>query len=87
MNIAELQFIGGYDNVLRKQIEMQTEVISQLKKKRDKKIEEVVVKTKERKIMNQLEETYKENFYKDINLSEMKNFDEIAVQNFNKAKK
>ena len=37
MNIAELQFIGGYDNVLRKQIEMQTEVISQLKKKRDKK--------------------------------------------------
>ena len=37
--------------------------------------------------MNQLEETYKENFYKDINLSEMKNFDEIAVQNFNKAKK
>lgn len=87
MNIAELQFIGGYDNVLRKQIEMQTEVISQLKKKRDKKIEEVVVKTKERKVMNQLEETYKENFYKDINLSEMKNFDEIAVQNFNKAKK
>lgn len=87
MNIAELQFIGGYDNVLRKQIEMQTEVISQLKKKRDKKIEEVVIKTKERKIMNQLEDTYKENFYKDINVTEMKNFDEIAVQNFNKAKK
>jgi flagellar export protein FliJ len=87
MNIAELQFIGGYDNVLRKQIEMQTEVISQLKKKRDKKIEEVVIKTKERKIMNQLEDTYKENFYKDINVSEMKIFDEIAVQNFNKAKK
>lgn len=87
MNIAELQFIGGYDIVLRKQIEMQTEVISQLKKKRDKKIEEVVIKTKERKIMNQLEDTYKENFYKDINVTEMKNFDEIAVQNFNKAKK
>jgi flagellar export protein FliJ len=87
MNIAELQFLGGYDNVLKQQIEMQTEVITQLEKKREKKIEEVVVKTKEKKILCQLEESHKEKFYKDINVTELKEFDEIGVQNFNKAKK
>ncbi|HMN22851.1 MAG: flagellar FliJ family protein [Ignavibacteriaceae bacterium] len=87
MNISELQFLGGYDTVLKQQVQMQSEVIMQLEKKREKKIEEVVIKTKEKKILNQLEETYRENFYKDINMSELKNFDEIAVQNFNKAKK
>jgi flagellar export protein FliJ len=87
MNASELQFLGGYDTVLKQQIEMQSEVINQLEKKRIKKIEEVVVKTKEKKILNQLEETHRENFYKDINSIEMKNFDEIAVQNFNKVKK
>ena len=46
MNISELQFIGGYDSVLKQQLEMQAEVINQLEKKRNKKIEEVVVKTK-----------------------------------------
>lgn len=87
MNISELQFIGGYDNVLRQQIDMQTEVIIQLEKKREKKIEEVVVKTKEKKMLNQLEETHKENFNKEVNTVELKFFNEIAVQNFNKAKK
>lgn len=87
MNVSELQFIGGYDTVLKQQVEMQSEVISQLEKKREKKIEEVVIKTKEKKILAQLEESYRENFYKDINVGELKNFDEIAVQNFNKAKK
>ena len=52
-----------------------------------KKIEEVVVKTKEKKMLNQLEETHKENFNKEVNTVELKFFDEIAVQNFNKAKK
>lgn len=87
MNVSELQFIGGYDTVLKQQIEMQSEVINQLEKKREKKIEEVVIKTKEKKILNQLEESYRETFYKDINIAELKNFDEIAVQNFNKVKK
>ncbi len=87
MNISELQFLGGYDTVLKQQVQMQSEVITQLENKREKKIEEVVIKTKEKKILKQLEETYRENFYKDINISELKNFDEIAVQNFNKAKK
>jgi flagellar export protein FliJ len=87
MNIAELKFIGGYDNVLRQQIEMQTEVIVQLEKKREKKVEEVVVKTKEKKMLNQLEETHKENYNRETNAVELKFFDELAVQNFNKAKK
>lgn len=87
MNISELQFLGGYDAVLKQQIEMQSEVINQLEKKREKKIDEVVVKTKEKKILNQLEETHRENYYKEINMSEMKNFDEIGVQNFNRVKK
>lgn len=87
MNIAELQFIGGYDTVLKQQIEMQTEVITQLEKKRSKKIEEVAAKTKEKKILNQLEETHREKFHRDNNSAELKFFDEIAVQNFNKVKK
>lgn len=32
MNVAELKFIGGYDTVLRQQIDMQNEVIIQLEK-------------------------------------------------------
>jgi flagellar export protein FliJ len=87
MNIAELQFLGGYDNVLKQQVDMQNEVINQFEKKRSKKIEEVIVKTKEKKVLNQLEETHREKFYKDINVAELKNYDEIAVQNFNKVKK
>ncbi|MBK7229959.1 MAG: flagellar FliJ family protein [Ignavibacteriales bacterium] len=87
MNVAELKFIGGYDTVLRQQIDMQNEVIIQLEKKREKKIEEVVVKTKEKKMLNQLEETHKENFNRETNALELKFFDEVAVQNFNKAKK
>lgn len=87
MNISELQFLGGYDSVLRQQVDMQTEVIKQLEKKRAKKIEEVIVKSKEKKMLNQLEETHKENFIKEENSIEMKYFDEIAVQNFNKVKK
>ena len=87
MNVAELQFLGGYDKVLKQQIDMQTEVITRYKKKREKKIEEVVIKSKEKKILDQLEESHREKFYKDINVTELKNFDEIAVQNFNKAKK
>ena len=66
---------------------MQNEVIIQLEKKREKKIEEVVVKTKEKKMLNQLEETHKENFNRETNALELKFFDEVAVQNFNKAKK
>ena len=46
-----------------------------------------MVKTKEKKILNQLEETHKKNFNKEANSVEMKFFDEVAVQNFNKAKK
>ncbi|MFZ2864092.1 MAG: flagellar FliJ family protein [Ignavibacteriaceae bacterium] len=87
MNISELQFLGGYDSVLRQQVDMQTEVIKQLEKKRAKKIEEVIVKSKEKKMLNQLEETHKENFIKEENSIEMKYFDEIAVQNFNRVKK
>ncbi|MBK7500186.1 MAG: hypothetical protein IPI19_14140 [Ignavibacteriales bacterium] len=64
MNVSELQFLGGYDSVLKQQLEMQSEVINQLEKKRVKKIEEVVVKTKEKKILNQLEETHRGNFIK-----------------------
>ena len=87
INVAELKFICGYDTVLRQQIDMQNEVIIQLEKKREKKIEEVVVKTKEKKMLNQLEETHKENFNRETNALELKFFDEVAVQNFNKAKK
>ncbi|MDP2362960.1 MAG: flagellar FliJ family protein [Ignavibacteria bacterium] len=87
MNAAELQFLGGYDNVLRQQIDLQSEVITQFEKKRQKKIEEVVLKSKEKKILEQLKGTHREKFYKDINVTELKNFDEIAVQNYNKVKK
>jgi flagellar export protein FliJ len=87
MYAAVLEFLGGYDTVLRQQIELQSEVISQFEKKREKKIEEVVVKSKEKKILDQLEGTHRERFYKDINVTELKIFDEIAVQSFNKVKK
>jgi flagellar export protein FliJ len=87
MNISEIQFVGGYDTLLKQQIKMQSEVIDQLEKKREQKIEEVVIKTKEKKILNQLEATHREIFYKDLNIAELKNFDEIGVQNYNKAKK
>lgn len=87
MNISELQFLGGYDSVLRQQVDMQIEVIKQLERKREKKIEEVIVKSKEKKMLSQLEEVHKENFLKEENSVELKYFDEIAVQNFNKGKR
>lgn len=87
MNIAELRFIGDYNNVLKKQLDMESEVIISLENKRMKKIEEVAAKSKEKKMMDLLEENYKFNFTKDVNANELKTMDEIAVQNFNKGKK
>lgn len=87
MNIAELRFIGDYKDLLRKQLDMETEVIVSLENKRKKKIEEVTTKSKEKKIMDQLENDHRESFTKEANASELKMLDEIAVQNFNKGKK
>ena len=82
-----LHFLGGYDQVIQQQVQMKAEVIKKKEKKREKKIDEVVIKTKKKKILCQLEETHRQKFYKDINVTELKEFDEISVRNFNKEKK
>jgi flagellar export protein FliJ len=82
MRAGDLQFIGGYGNVLRHQIEIEDQELLQLEKQREFKVKEVVIKTKEKKMLAQLEETHREKYEKELLKNELKQFDEIAVRNF-----
>lgn len=79
---CDLQFIGGYGNVLRNQIEFEDHELSELSRQRETKVKEVIIKTKEKKMLAQLEETHREKFERELFKNELKLFDEIAVRNF-----
>jgi flagellar export protein FliJ len=87
ISVGELQFIGGYDTVLRNQIETEDRELNELARKRESKVNEVIIKTKEKKMLVQLEETHREKYERELVKSESKQFDEIAVRNFAKANK
>lgn len=84
---ADLIFAGGYKNCVIKKIESVDSELNNLTNKRNQKLDEVLQKSKEKKVLNKLEEIHIDNFLKESNQIETKELDEIAVQKFSRDKK
>lgn len=87
LKISELRFIKNYESVNEMKIEKIDEIIQSLDKKRDVKMDELIEKKKENKILNKLEENMQMDFNKEQNKIDLKGFDEIGTQKFVRRKK
>lgn len=87
MTASELKFLGGYKNLLSYKIKNEEAELTRLDQEKKRKISEVMQRAKEKKILNQLEEHQHNEFIKEENKTELKQFDEIAIQNFSRDKK
>jgi flagellar export protein FliJ len=87
MTVSELKFLGGYKNSLTLKIKNEEAELNRLEQEKKRKISEVMQRAKEKKILLQLEEQQKTEFLKEENKTELKQFDEIAIQNFSRDKK
>jgi len=79
---SELIFKSGYKNSMQKKIESVDSEIENLNKQRTEKLVEVLQKSKEKKILSNLESIHLENFQLESTQAETKALDEIAVQKF-----
>jgi len=79
---GELKFKKNFEISLKKKKDAVLEKIGRLEEKKKKKVEELVQKTKEHKIFESLEDTYRENFNFEQNKIELGQIDEIATQKF-----
>ncbi|NWF90387.1 MAG: flagellar export protein FliJ [Ignavibacteriaceae bacterium] len=87
ISASELRFLSQYKNSLHHKIDENDKEINKLKVKKSEKVEEVIQKTIEKKMMTKLEEKHIEEFNITENRNELKNFDELAVQKFARIKK
>lgn len=87
MTASELKFLGGYKSLLSSKIKNEEAELTRLDQEKKRKISEVMQRAKEKKILNQLEELQHNEFLKEENKTELKQFDEIAIQNFSRDKK
>ena len=87
VTVGELKFKKGYELCLKKKRDEITKDIDKLNIKRDKKMNELIQKTKEHKIFNKLEEKHSEKFLFEQNKQELGFIDELATQKFVRRKK
>lgn len=87
IKVSELKFLKNYETVTEKKIEKIDSNIQKLDVKRDVKLDELVEKKKENKILAKLEENMQIDFDKEQNKLDLKKFDEIATQKFVRHKK
>lgn len=87
MTASELKFLGGYKNSLNQKIKNEEAELVRLEQEKKRKISEVMQRAKEKKILTQLEEHQLKEFTKEQDKTELKQFDEIAIQNFSRDKK
>jgi flagellar export protein FliJ len=87
VSVAELKFEINYKKVIQNRlIEIQKNILK-MEKLREKKIAELIQKSKEHKMFDALEETHLEIFMHEQNKNEMLFIDEIATQKFNRDNK
>lgn len=82
VKISEMQADKNYQSALEEQIKMVDREIAKLEEEKEKKLEELIQKSKEHKMFETLEDIHRENYNIAENRSEMKNYDEIATQKF-----
>jgi len=85
--VAEIKSKKGYLASLKKKIEGLQFQINTLLVQREKKIEELVQKSKEHKIFDSLEDVYREQFYEEEKRLDMLQLNETATQRFVREKK
>jgi flagellar export protein FliJ len=82
IKVSELKFHQGFQHQIKLKIEAINKELQTLNVERNHKLEELVIKSKEHKVFDKLEEKHKESFYFDQNKVESINIDEIAIQSF-----
>ncbi len=82
LKASELRFFKNYKTVTEKKIERIDENLHKLDVKRELKMDELVEKKKENKILSKLEENMLQEYEKEQNKLDLKKFDEIATQKF-----
>lgn len=87
VSVAELKFESNYKKVIQNRLVDIQKNITKMEKLREKKIAELIQKSKEHKIFDALKENHYEKFMQEQNKSEMLFIDEIATQKFNRVKK
>jgi flagellar export protein FliJ len=80
--ISEINFNKGYELYMEKRKNVILNKINDLNKQKEKKINELIQKSKEHKIFDSLEEKHREIFYDEQNKEEQVNINEIAIQRF-----
>lgn len=80
--VSEYHFDEKYESYLIEQINLMQKYMAQKKIERNKKLKELVQKSKETKTFEKLREKHLENFIKDQDKKEQKVMDEVAVNGF-----
>ncbi len=87
LRAGDVQFKINYEINLDEQRKQLQEIIDNLKRKKEKKIEVLTQKTKEQKIFDTLEDIYHDEFIKEEKRLDLINIDELATQKFIRNKK
>ena len=87
ISVSELRFLAQYKNFLHNKVDEKDTAIKTLQGKKDEKVEEVIQKTKEKKMLLKLEENHFDEFNTNENRNELKNYNDLAVQKFARTKK
>jgi len=87
IKVSEIMFLKNYGTVTEKKIEKIDENIQRLDVRRENKMDELIEKKKENKILLKLEENMQKEFDIEQNKQDLKKFDEIATQKFVRQKK
>jgi len=82
VKLSEIKFLKGYALCLEEKITRFDKSIREMETKKEKKISELLQKSKEHKIFDKIEEKHLQRFNFDLNKTEMKKVDEIAVRKF-----
>lgn len=87
VKLAEIKFLKGYALCLEEKITRIDKSIREIETKKEKKIDELLQKSKEHKMFDKIEEKHLQRFNFDLNKTEMKKVDEIAVRKFANSQK
>jgi flagellar FliJ protein len=87
ISAAELRFNSQYKSSIHNKIKENDQEIKTLEKQKNEKVEEVIQKIIEKKMLIKLEQNHFEEFTAVENKNELKEFDELAVQKFARTKK
>lgn len=82
ITVAEMKFRKGYELCISQKRDVILKKIDKLESEKEKKMAELVKRSKEHKIFDTLKESYLERFNQEQNKLELNQIDEIATQKY-----